>query len=532
MAATTDDIGIGMESFNATFKNISGVVRRMSPSQVMMLLGVTAGSIVGIVLLVGWLHNVTYSRLYSNLEEGEAGDVINYLTDQKIPYQLSDGGRSIEVPSDQVYKTRISLAADGIPRGGTIGYSIFDKNNLGMTDFLQNLNFRRALEGELTKTIMQLSEVQAARVHIVIPKDRLFRDDKKEATASVLLKLKGRAMLGKAQIAGISHLVASSVEGLQPQNITIVDYDGNLMSGGQRSDGLAGLSSSQLEVRQEVEEYLKEKAQSMLDGVLGPGKAIVRVNADLNFQQLEKTSETYDPNSPSVRSEERTKNTHAATDKTQPPNESNNQENSETVVTNYELNKTVEHIINSVGNIDRLSVAVMVDGTYPKAAAGATDQAPTTESTYQPRSQEELDRLGSIVKNAVGFQSTRNDQLEIYNIPFDRQDLEIEQQQLDTMYQRDFYVDIGKKIGLVLLALLALFYIKSKSKKLFKSIGQMMPPPAPRRERLAEVQAIAEDEIAPIVMEKRKPRLVDAMQVTAKERPDEVAKVIKTMMVE
>ncbi len=517
-----------MDSLKATLKNLSGFVGRMSPSQVMMLFGVVAGSIVGIILLVGWLHNVTYSRLYSNLEEGEAGDVINYLNDQKIPYQLTDGGRSIEVPSDQVYKTRISLAADGIPRGGTIGYSIFDKNNLGMTDFLQNLNFRRALEGELTKTIMQLSEVQAARVHIVIPKDRLFKDDKVEATASVLLKLKGRAMLGKPQIAGISHLVASSVEGLKPQNITIVDYDGNLLSGGQRSDALAGLSSSQLEVRQEVEEYLKDKAQSMLDGVLGGGKAIVRVNADLNFQQLEKTAETYDPNSPSVRSEERTKNTHAATDKTQPPSESNNQENSETTVTNYELNKTVEHIINSVGNIDRLSVAVMVDGSYQKPAAGAGG---TGESTYQPRSQEELDRLGAIVKNAVGFETTRNDQIEIYNIPFDRQELDVERQQLDTMYQRDFYLEIGKKIGLVLLVLLALFYVKKKSGKLFKALGQMMPAQTHRPDRTAAISSI-EDEAATIITEKRKPRLVDQMQVTAKERPEEVAKVIKTMMVD
>jgi flagellar M-ring protein FliF len=521
-----------MESLKAALKNLSGFVGKMTPSQVMMLFGVTAGSIVGVVLLVGWLHNVTYSRLYSNLEEGEAGDVINYLTDQKIEYKLTDGGRSIEVPSDQVYKTRIELASEGLPRGGTIGYSIFDKNNIGMTDFLQNLNFRRALEGELTKTIMQLSEVQAARVHIVIPKDRLFKDDKKEATASVLLKLKGRAMLGKQQIAGISHLVASSVEGLTPQNITIVDYDGNLLSGGQRSDALAGLSSSQLEVRQEVEEYLKDKAQSMLDGVLGPGKAIVRVNADLNFSQLEKTSETYDPNSPSVRSEERTKNTHAATDKTQPPNESNNNENSETTVTNYELNKTVEHIINSVGNIDRISIAVMVDGTYPKPAAGATNPSGATENTYQPRSQEELDRLGAIVKNAVGFQSTRNDQLEIYNIPFDRGELDVERQQLDTMYQRDFYLDIGKKVGLVLLALLALFYIKKKSKKLFTAMGQMIPAQAPRTDRSAAVLALTDDEATPLVAEKRKPRLVDQMQVTAKDRPDEVAKVIKTMMVE
>ncbi len=519
-----------MGSFKDLFKNISGVVGRMTPSQVMMLFGVVAGTIVGAVLLVGWVNNITYSRLYSNLEESEAGEVISYLNDNKIPYKLADGGKSIEVPADDVYKTRISLAAEGLPRAGSIGYSIFDKNNLGMTDFLQNLNFRRALEGELTRTIMQLSEVQAARVHIVIPKDRLFREDKKEATASVLLKLKGHASLGRPQIAGISHLVASSVEGLSPENITIVDYEGNLLSGGRKSDPLAGLSTSQLECRQSVENYLQDKAQSMLDGVLGSGKAIVRVTADLNFQQVEKTAETYDPNAPVIRSEERTRNTNATTDKAEPPNESNQQENSETIVTNYEINKTVEHIINAVGTIDRLSVAVMVDGTYQVPEGGAGDGAPV----YQPRSQEELDKLAAVVRNAVGFTGTRSDQIEMFNIPFDRQELQMEQEQLDTMYQRDFYMDIGQKVGLVLLALFAFFYLKGKSKKLFASLGKMMPAPRPHNPTRPMTADGIEDEEEPaaLVMEKRKPRLVDHMQQTAKERPEELAKVIKTLMIE
>ncbi|MBK7141030.1 MAG: flagellar M-ring protein FliF [bacterium] len=521
-----------MGSFKDVFKNFSGVVGRMTPSQVMMLFGVVAGTIVGVVLLVGWVNNVTYSRLYSNLEESEAGEVISYLNDNKIPYKLEDGGKSIEIPADDVYKTRISLAAEGLPRAGSIGYSIFDKNNLGMTDFLQNLNFRRALEGELTRTIMQLSEVQAARVHIVIPKDRLFREDKKEATASVLLKLKGHAQLARAQIAGISHLVASSVEGLSPENITIVDYEGNLMSGGRKSDPLAGLSTSQLEVRQNVESYLQDKAQSMLDGVLGNGKAIVRVTADLNFQQVEKTAETYDPNAPVIRSEERTRNTNATTDKAEPPNESNQQENSETIVTNYEINKTVEHIINAVGTIDRLSVAVMVDGTYQMPEAGTGDGAGAP--VYQPRSQEELDKLAAVVRNAVGFQQQRSDQIEMFNIPFDRQEFQQEQLQLDVMYQRDFYWDIGKKVGLVLLAIFAFFYLKGKLKKLFSGVGNMLSPhPAHRAQHAGSVEGI-EDEEQPsaIVLEKRKPRLVDHMQQTAKERPEEVAKVIKTLMIE
>ena len=172
-----------MERFSLLFKNISAWVSRMSPSQVMMLLGVVAGSIVGIILVVGWLNAATYSTLYANLDESEAGEIVAYLNDNKIPYELSDGGRTISVPSSEVYQARISLASDGLPTKGSIGYSLFDKNNLGMTDFLQNLNFRRALEGELTRTIMQLSEVKAARVHIVMPKERLFKEDKKETTA-------------------------------------------------------------------------------------------------------------------------------------------------------------------------------------------------------------------------------------------------------------------------------------------------------------------------------------------------------------
>ena len=406
-----------------------------------------------------------------------------------------------------------------------------------MTDFLQNLNFRRALEGELTRTIMQLNEVQAARVHIVIPKERLFKQDQKEATASVVLKLSGHGNLGKRQIQGITHLVASSVEGLKPGSITIVDYDGNLLSSGQESDELAGLSANQLEVRKQVEAYLEDKAQSMLDGVLGASNAIVRVTADLNFQQLERTAESYDPNAPSIRSEERTKQTATATDKDNEASESSTDDNTETTITNYELNRTVEHIINAVGTLDRLSVAVLVDGTY-NTVEGAEGNV---EQIYQPRSQEELDRLASIVKNAVGFDQTRNDQIEMVNIAFDRQNLEDDQMALDSMYMREFYMDIAKKIGLVLLFLLGLFYLKKKSSRLFKALGSFLPPPPPPQPAVQaravaeepEIRGIEEEEIEqPVVPPKRKPRLVDQMQKTAEDKPEEIAKVIKTMMIE
>ncbi len=519
-----------MDFIKELFKNLTRYVGRMTPGQVMMLLGIVFGTIVGAVFVVGWVKDISYSRLYSNLEPGDAGEVIAHLDDQKIPYRLSDNGTSIDIPSGQVYRTRISLASEGVPRAGSVGYSIFDKNNLGMTDFLQNLNFRRALEGELTRTIVQLHEVQAARVHIVLPKERLFKEDRKEATASVLLKLAGRDGLSKRQINGIAHLVASSVEGLKTGNIAILDYDGNLLSSGQESDQLAGLSSSQLEVRKNVEQYLEHKAQSMLDGVLGPSEAIVRVTADLNFQQLERTTESYDPDLPSIRSEERTTTRSTSSDKEPEATESSEEGSTESVITNYELNRTVEHMINAVGLIDRLSVAVMVDGTYEEMENDAGD----IEMVYQPRAQEELDRLAAIVQNAVGFDPQRNDQLELVNLPFDRRNLEKEREALDAMYVREFYMDIARKVGLVLLAVLAFFYLKKKSKALFAALGKLAPAHGPLAVSSSQVQPIAEQEqgAEPIQREQREPRLIDQMQATAKERPDEIAKVIKTMMIE
>lgn len=521
-----------MDNLKDFSKNVGAWIGRMTSSQVMMLFGVIAGSIIGMVLVVGWFGEVNYSRLYSGLDEAEAGNIVNYLEDSKIPYRLSANGTTIEVPSNQVYGARISLASEGMPQSGSIGYSLFDKNNLGMTDFLQNLNFRRALEGELTRTIMQLREVQAARVHIVMPKDRLFKQDKKEATASIVLKLAGNNGLTKRQIDGISHLVAASVEGLRPANIAIVDYNGELLSSGRNNDVLAGLSGSQLEVRQNVEGYLQEKAQSMLDGVLGNGRSLVRVTADLNFQQLERTSETFDANAPSIRSEEHTSVTNTLSDKVPEANESTETGSTETTITNYELNKTVEHLVNAVGNISRLSIAVTVDGTYKEIENESGD----TELIYQPRSQEELDRLSAIVKSAVGFDGSRNDQLELVNIPFDNRNLDIDKEALDAMYVREFYLDVAKKVGLVLLGLIGLLYLKRKSKKLFEALSGLMPPPRPRQTQTASQMADEsfeeEDHLEPIRPEKRKPRLVDHMQQTAKEQPDEVAKVIKTMMIE
>jgi flagellar M-ring protein FliF len=265
----------------------------------------------------------------------------------------------------------------------------------------------------------------------------------------------------------------------------------------------------------------------MLDEVLGPDKSVVRVTAQLNFQQLERTSEIYDPNAPSIRSEQRTRTAGSSTDRGQEEAESSEEDSQETTITNYELNKTVDHIINAVGTLDRLSVAVLVDGKYSEVETNGV-----TETIYEPRSPEELDRLEAIVKNAVGYDAERNDQVEMLNIAFDRKNIETDREALDGMYLREFYLDIAKKVGYVLLAVFLFLYLKKKSKKLFGALAKLVPPPAPRPapvQQAVEAEPEPEPEIQP---EKRQPRLVDKMQETAKKEPEEIAKVIKTMMIE
>ena len=528
-----------MEYLKQVLTNISAMVRRMSISQVVVLVAITVGIIVGIVTVVGWLGDVQYQPLYSDLDPAEAADVTRYLKERNIRYKVSGGGTTVEVPEADLYEARMGLASEGLPNSGTVGYSIFDKTNLGMTDFLQKLNYRRALEGELSRTISALSEVQAARVHIVIPEERLFSEQQKETTASVVLKLRHSGGLSKAQINGITHLVASSVEGLAPENITIVDYNGNMLTARRGRDEMASMTATQLEMTREVERGLEDKAQTMLDQVLGPGKGIVRVSAELNFQKYSKSSETYDPNMVAIVSEQRTEGSNSASKKSAENAEDRQDDRSEVTVTNYEVSKTVESLQEAVGTIKRLSVAVLLDGTYKMIEGTGGKQ----EMIYEQRPQEEIDRLSGIVKNAVGYSSDRNDQVEIVNIAFDKTYLTEQQESLDQQYSRDFYYDIGKKVLVVAALILAFLYLRRRLKKFFAGLSRVIQPiarptPTPYRSVSVSSPPEAQDmtpqefEVPEISSDKRQIKLVDRMQKVAKEEPEEIAKVIKTMMVE
>jgi len=402
------------EAVNRFRYQLQAFFLNLSPSQKLLLIGAISVALALIIVMLVWTGRPSYDILFADLSKKDAAEIIDKLKEKKIDFRLEEGGKTILVPSGKVYELRLEFASMGLPEEGVIGYEIFDKSNIGMTDFLQKLNYRRALEGELTRTIEEIDAVEKARVHIVIPETRLFQEDQKQPTASVILKLNRARSLSPAKVNGIAHLVASSVEGLEAENVTIVDTRGRILSNNSNPDDLLTMSATQLDFRKKVEDYLTEKAQSMLDRVFGPGNAIVRVNAELDFNQVKKTIEQYDPDNTVVRSEE-------INEQVTP---SGNQANgngggavaakSTNTITNYEINRTLQQVVESVGNIQHLSVAVLINNKKEKVEN--TDGE--TEIKSVPRDPQELTVVEDIVKRAVGFQEERGDEISVNNVDF------------------------------------------------------------------------------------------------------------------
>jgi flagellar M-ring protein FliF len=433
--------------------NLRGIWNSLTPGQRMVVGGTVIAVIIAVIVGGMILSRAGYSVLYSGLAPEEAGKVVEKLDQRDIPYRLAGGGGTVLVPTSKVYSSRIELASEGLPRSGTVGFEIFDKTVFGMTEFLQKVNYRRALEGELAKTISQMAEVEGVRVHIVVPERTLFREDEQPSTASVVLRANPARKLTRKHIEGIAYLVASGVEGLAPERVTILDSRGTLLTKG--FPDAQGQASDGLELKKQVEGYLEDKAQTLLDGVLGPGKGVIRISTLLNLEKIERSVERFDPESAVIRSEERTENT-----------DGEGGGSSETAVTNYEFDRSIESIAGEVGNIERLSVAVMVDGTYETEGTG-----PGSTTRFVPRSGEELDKIAGIVKSAVGFDGKRNDIFEIASIAFDRSYLKEQEKGMEETMRWQFYLSIAKKAAYLGGLLLALILILKMIKKTAGIIG-------------------------------------------------------------
>ena len=371
--------------------------------------------------------------LFSQLNPDDTRAIVQELGKQGAVYEVGEDGNTIKVPAERVHELRLQMASLGLPESAGVGFEIFDRTGLGVTPFTQQMNYRRALQGELARTISQLSQVERVRVHLVIPEKRLFTTEQKPAQAAVVLTLKRGNPLGGTQVQGIVHLVASSVEGLEPGQVTVVDNHGQVLSQ-HSADGDAQLTASQIETQRRVERDLEQRVQTMLDQVLGRDKSVIRVTAPLEFRQVEITEESFDPNSQVVRSENRSqeKVVEAGASlgvpgvRTNVPNDlkastggrpKEAKRKNETL--NYEVNRKVSKIIEPTGAIKRLSVAVLVDGTYesPQGVDGQTDG--NTAEKYVPRPEQEIQNLVQIVKKAVGFSEERGDQIEVINVPFE-----------------------------------------------------------------------------------------------------------------
>ncbi len=388
---------------------------KLTNFQKILLFGTFVIVLTGILLFIVFSSpNKEMSVLFTGINEGEAAKIVESLKEKAIEYELKDNGTTILVDKKTIYDTRLSLASEGLPESGTIGYELFDKTNLGMSEFVQKLNFRRALEGELARTITSLDEVKNARVHIVIPEKSLFEKDQKPTTASVTLHLKNGRSLSKINVEGIQNLIANSVEGMQSSSVSVIDQKGKVLSDPPADmSSIAGLTSTQHEQQMNVEQYVANKVQSLLDGVYGAGNTEVRVNAELDFTQIEKTITEFDPERQAVLSEQSINEVSRSTDSLSYPavNMARDQSNQ---ISNYEVSKTVERIVEEVGNVKRLTVAVLVNSSQKIVER---DGKKVLENV--PRTDEEINKLTEIVKNAVGFNPMRDDQITVDYIPFE-----------------------------------------------------------------------------------------------------------------
>ncbi len=412
-------------------RSLNQLWQGLSGSRKLSLIGSFALVFAVLIGITFFASQPKFSLLYAGLAPTEASKIVDFLQGKKIQYQLSDGGTTVLIPATAVYETRLSLAAQGIPRtsdsAGGVGFELFDKPTFGVSDFMQRANYYRALQGELARTIKQFDEIQEARVMIVVPEERLFVRERRESKASVFVQLKPGRVLAPGQVQAVRFLVANGVEGLQPNRVTVVDNTGKALAEDENISSTTSLTNRQQAAVKEAEEHLREKAQSMLDQVLGPGNSVVRISAELNFDTVQETSERFDPKNQVPRSE--VVNNEVSDSSTQNPGgaagspsniEASNASAAspitksnitrENTTNQYEIGRVVENRQYAIGQIKKIGIAVFLN---TRKGGGATP-------TATPRNDAEKKSLEEIVKAAIGFtqNETRKDSFQLVETEF------------------------------------------------------------------------------------------------------------------
>ncbi len=438
-----------------------------------------AAMVVVAIMLLGFFAFIMFrfsspqmAPLYSDLNFDDSAAIVAELQTLNIDFELRGEGSSILVARDQITQTRMKLAGSGLPSRGQVGYEIFDQQStLGATSFVQNINQVRALEGELARTISSLARIKTARVHLVLPERELFRRERKDPTASIVLNVRGE--LSASEIRAVQHLVSSAIEGLTPSRVSIVDDTGRLLaSGAGENDEASAITGIMQERTVSIENRMRTRIEKMLSDVLGAGRVRVQVSAEVDLNRSTKTSETFDPESQVVRSSQIRELANeakgpgmqgAVTVANELPGgegageaNSGTSENSKTTeeVTNFEISKVTETEIKEAGSLKRLSVAVVVDGRYITDANGA--------ATYEPRTQQEIEQIIALIKSSIGFDADRGDQVEVVNMQFaERPELA----QLGTTapgmfdFTRDDLMSAAEMIVTLLISIALLFFV-------------------------------------------------------------------------
>lgn len=471
MSAASKDTGEAKKGF-------ASMVDRIKADPKIPLMIAAAAAIAIIVALLLWLRSPDYRVLLSNLSAKDGGDIVGQLTQMNVPYQIADNGSAILVPADKVHELRLKLAQSGLPKGGNTGFELLDKEQFGISQFSEQINYQRALEGELSRTIESLSPVQSARVHLAIPKPTLFVREQKLPTASVTVGLLPGRMLDEGQISAIVHMVSSSVTGLTATNVIIVDQAGRLLTNNDNSQQSA--NSAQIKMTKEMESHLKQRIEDILSPLVGRANIHAQVTAQMDFSKVEQTSEEYKPNqtadSAAIRSRQNSQsmqNNNGGTggvpgalsnqpvsapnapietnkdnkDAQQTTNNRNNTTNSQSdETTNYEVDRKISHTQRQIGVVDRLSVAVIVNYHSQEGENGAE---------MKPLPPEMMQQIEALTREAMGYSTARGDSLNITNSLFTNDTpIEVEPSLLESPQFIAQLLDYGK---ILLIALIAWF---------------------------------------------------------------------------
>jgi flagellar M-ring protein FliF len=547
---------------------LKAVTKNFTTTQLVTL----GATFVLVVVIVGgsalWLNTPNYTLLFADMDPDSAAQVVERLKSMKVPYTLDGGGRSVRVQSERVDELRLELTSQGMPASGRIGFELFDRTAFGATEFLEQVNYRRALEGEIARTISTLGEVSSARVHISMAKDSLF-GEKRPAKASVVLKLRAQRPLAQTSVTGIANLVASSVEGLRPESVVILDNFGRPLARPQ-TEGDDPLGAAHLERQQRLERDMSTRIVSLLEPVVGSDRVRVNVALTLNTQSSEETEEHWDPSNAVVRSKQSTSD--VATSATVPMLVAGARGNTPTPAdpktgaptapaatanvpgtsrqaetTNYEVSRRTKHTVQPRGDVERLSVAVILDDDQKLA----TDKDGRSTITRVPRTREEIQKIQGLVSAAVGLDSERGDQLTIENVSFDEPLVEDAPPQT-TMQRYAPQIDQYSRVGTVLLlGLFSLFFLirpamrkmgllpekgkkKGKQRELPEAVAAAtVPQTAPKT--VAELESEIEAELDAAALDKvaawrKMPVLTRKISGITKSDPEQVARLLRAWM--